>query len=286
MLTSEVTSPTRSIATVIVTYHPDMELLRQNIGAIHPHVDKILIWRNSADDLSSLTSLFPKIEMIGDGTNHFMAYPLNQALQWAHNHGYDWLLTMDQDSKWDNFEAFIDDAARNMIETRDTIALYAPVINRLRLDSETPFRDIEWTIQSGMLTNVKKCLQFGGFREDYKIYGVDEEFCYWVNHNNMKVRVLPGHNLTQKYGNARKSRWGFTVYNYSPTVRYFLIRNMIWMKREFPRSTTTRRILSVVFHNTRDIILSEKHKFPKLSQFYKGIFHGLTGKYVKRPKPE
>lgn len=268
------------IAAIIITFHPDKKLLQNNIEAIHNYVDKILIWQNSDDDLSDITAKYSGIEVIGDKTNHFIAKPLNQALQWCRENGYDYLLTMDQDSVWEDFAGFISET--NRFNNNPEIGIFAPNTNNFIPDKSIPFIDKEWVIQSGMLLNLHALNGLGGFREEYQIYGVDEEFCYWVNLHHKKVRVMTRFNLQQKYGNAQKTIWGFTVYNYSPIVRYFLIRNMIWMKREFPKSTTTRRICSVIVHNYRDIILAEKNKFAKLTKFTLGIIHGLFREITTR----
>lgn len=264
------------ITTIIVAYHPDMELLRRNIEAIHDHVDKILIWRNSADDLSALTSLFPKIEMIGDGTNHFMAYPLNQALQWAHNHAYDWLLTMDQDSVWDNFGEFLIDA---LTDADDSVMLYTPNVNHA-FDSTPTHTDVETAITSGSLINVERALGIGGFKEKYEIYWVDGEFCYRARREGMKVRMLPRHNLTQQFGRQTRTLFGFQTSNYSPQIYYYLIRNMLWEHREHgSRAVSFRCIAHTLLFTTRGIILGEKQKMKKLGKISLAIWHGLTKSY-------
>lgn len=261
------------IAACIVTFKPDNELLYNNIKAFADHVDVIIVWRNSNEELCCLNQWKDKIIIMGDGDNRLIAYPLNQALKYCYANDFDFLLTMDQDSCWCDFENFIKNALQHRIEKN--IAIYAPNVNGYLKNISLPFKDIEWVIQSGMLIDLGAIKDLGGFREDYGIYGVDEEFCYWLNLNNKKVRCYTNFHLTQKYGNATKSKLGFVVYNYSPFVRFHLIRNMIWMKREFIKSTTMRRIISVILKNYRDILLIEDNKLTKLNMFTKGIIHGI-----------
>lgn len=270
----------KRIAAIVVCYHPDRELLRANIGAFADEVDTILVWRNSPESLEWLKEDFPNVIFLGNGENAFIARPLNEALRYCADNGHEWLLTMDQDSHWDNFKGFIESVSN--MKNAESVGLFAPNVNWFSQPTDIEFKDIEWVIQSGMLLNLNALRDIAEFREDYQSYGVDEEFCYWLNHNNKKVRILPSFNLSQKYGNPTKSKFGFTVYNYSPLVRYFTIRNMLWMKREFPDSTTARRICSVIAHNTRDIIFAENHKFKKLSKMTKGIIHGLFKSIRKR----
>jgi hypothetical protein len=262
------------ILAVVVVYHPDKELLVRNIGAFIDYVDKVIVWRNADDALEYLDKWNDKIIYMGDGTNKFLAYPINKALEYGQENGYDFLLTMDQDSEWINFKDFKETIARQWTDNNN-VAIYSPNVNGYLKDSNIEYKDIEWVIQSGMLIDLKKTQHWGGFREDYEIYGIDEEYCYWLRLNGLKIRSFTNYRLKQKYGEARKSRFGFTVYNYSPATRYHLIRNMIWMKREFPGSTIFRRIPHVALLNLRDILLAEDNKYKKTSALLRGIYDGL-----------
>ncbi len=268
------------IAAVIVAFYPDKELLRKNIMAFANNVDVIIIWRNSADDLGYLDEWSDKIIFMGNGQNEFMAKPLNITMDYCYEKGYDFLLTMDQDSCWDRFDGFI--RTVTTLPMDGTVAIYAPNVNNYLKDPSVEYKDIEWVIQSGMLIDLQVVKGLGGFREDYQIYGVDEEYCYWLRRHDKKIRSFTHYHLKQKYGDCQKSRWGFYVYNYSPTVRYYLIRNMIWMKREFPDSTITRRIIHVFLLNLRDILLAEKNKTAKCVKLCQGVWHGLFDPISKR----
>lgn len=269
-----------NIAAIIVAYHPDEELLCENVSAFADYVDLIIIWRNSDETLGYLSQWEHKIIYMGDGTNQFIAKPINEVIRFCQNRGFDFLLTMDQDSRWQDFGKFI--ALVDNTPKDGTISIYAPNVNNYLKDPNFEYKDIEWVIQSGMLIDLKSIKGLGGFREDYKIYGIDEEYCYWLRVNGKKIRSFTNIHLQQRYGDCQKSRFGFYVYNYSPIVRYHLIRNMIWMKREFPNSTITRRILHVIFDNYRDIILVERNKLAKLKAFTLGICHGCFMKFDRR----
>ena len=270
-----------NIAAVVVTYHPDPLLLYKNIKAFADHVAMIFIWRNSSDDFDYLDEWREKIIFMGNGFNEYIAKPLNVVMNYCMEQKYDYLLTMDQDSCWENFGDFV---AEVSILTEDySVGIYAPNVNNYLKDNSVKYKDIEWVIQSGMLLDLNALKGLGGFREDYGIYGVDEEFCYWVRLHGKKVRSFTHYHLKQKYGNAQKSWLGFYVYNYSPMVRYFLIRNMIWMKREFKHSTLTRRIIHVFLLNMRDIILVESDKVSKLLRLSQGVIHGMFKSINRRP---
>ena len=89
------------ILAVVVAYHPEPDLLRRNLDSFADGVDHILLWRNSPVECDH-----PKVELAGDGTNQGIGTALNAAWTYAVQNGFDWLLTMDQDSCWEDFEAF------------------------------------------------------------------------------------------------------------------------------------------------------------------------------------
>lgn len=266
------------ICAIVIVYNPDRELLMRNIAAFADGVDKIIVWRNSDFDESWLDQWKGKILLWGDGFNEMIARPVNKAMEWARKMGYRYLLTMDQDSRWNSFGLFLEAVGRC---GDSSVGIYAPNVNNYLRDPAVEYRDIEWVIQSGMLIDLDAVAGLGGFREDYGIYGIDEEFCYWLRLNGKKIRSFTNHHLVQKYGDARKTAWGFTVLNYSPFARYHIVRNMIWMKREFPQSTVTRRIPHVIFDNCRDILLAEDNKIAKLKGLARGVADGLFKKILQ-----
>ena len=87
------------ILAIVVTYYPEKNLLKKNINAFIEYVDKVLIWENTpeSEKLSFRFIHDEKIEYCGDGINS-ISHALNYGWKYAKRNGYDYLLTMDQDS--------------------------------------------------------------------------------------------------------------------------------------------------------------------------------------------
>lgn len=265
-------------AALIVLYHPRIDEVIDNIRTFADAVDKVLVWRNSEEDIVIPADLESKLILMGEKKNVFIAEPMNKALDWCIQNGYDYLLTMDQDSKWENASYFI---AKALSSEDNEVAVFAPYVVGQYAKPETDY-NAESVISSGSLINVSIAKALGGFREDYKIYWVDGEYCYWARINGYKVRVLHDCSLVQRFGKQTKTLFGFTTSNYSPEVYYFLIRNMLWMKREFPKGVSLKTILYTLMFNLRGIILGEKHKIRKIHSINKAIVHGLFHSYASR----
>ena len=97
------------ILAIVVTYYPEKELLEKNVSAFINDVEKILIWENTPNDKKLLYRFLsdPKVDYCGDGVNS-ISHALNYAWKYAETNGYNYLLTMDQDSVFENFSLFIE----------------------------------------------------------------------------------------------------------------------------------------------------------------------------------
>lgn len=264
------------VAAVVVTYHPNQSDLSKNIESFIDEVDAVLIWRNSKDPLDYLNRWREKIRFIGEEVNEYIAKPLNYAVAWCAENGYDYLLTMDQDSYWEDFQGFIA-SVKSHID--NSISIYAPNVNCQIPNVNTPIFDVETVITSGSLIRVDIARIIGGFKESYKIYWVDGEFCFRSRFHGYRVVVLPSFCLRHQLGKQTRTKFGYYTSNYSPIVYYFMFRNMFWMHREYgSRAVSVRCILYTAMYNIRGIILGESNKLLKLWSIFKGSFVGVLGK--------
>ena len=84
----------------IVTYNPDIHRLRENISSIIRQVDHIVICDNGSRNINSIKEIimsFP-IRVIELNENMGIAYALNKICEISIELGYEWVLTLDQDS--------------------------------------------------------------------------------------------------------------------------------------------------------------------------------------------
>ena len=85
----------------IVLYNPDTERLKENIEAILPQVDQIIVVDNGSsnvDEICELLNKYEQIKFIWNEENYGIAKALNQLLYFAYKNDVEWILTIDQDS--------------------------------------------------------------------------------------------------------------------------------------------------------------------------------------------
>ena len=231
------------IAACIILYHPNREDLEKDILAIAGHIDELILWRNSPEAVQIPDNLPCPISWMGSGENKFISYPLNSILSYCSEQGFDYLLTMDQDSQFEDFGAFIDQVHEHLLaESIDTTIIFAPNINHRYPDSVLDVIPIESTITSGSLCDVRKSISIGGFRESYQINWVDDEFCHRARLSGYRILAFPRYNLKQQFGKKQKVL-GVDCFNYSAPVYYHVFRNMFWMHREYKTNPSIKCIL-------------------------------------------
>jgi len=260
---------------VTITFHPDINLLANNISRYLGCVEHLIIWDNGGDyDQLAQMKLGDKTEIMGVGKNVGIAYAANRAVEWGIKHGYSHILTMDQDSTWDNFESYRDHIINS---SQEGVAMYSPTI---RIGSVTvDFKGIS-CFTSGAVMPLDIFKELGLYREDYEIDNVDTEFCYRCRAAGYKIEFLPDI-LFHELGHP-KIIWGNRVaFNYSPYRLYHITRNELKIWKDY-RNVPIAKVLPKFYKvNYRilllanNIILGESNKIQKLKAIAKGYWEGI-----------
>lgn len=260
----------------IVTYNPNIELLGENINSIIDQVEVIYLVDNGSNNINEIKRRFNKstIFIIENDSNLGIAAALNQLCGKGIDEGYDWILTLDQDSVSPN------DLVKSLISYEDDkVAIIAPNIvyknNENYSDNvSSGTKEVEWVITSASLTNLKIWKVLGGFDEKLFIDGVDRDYGMRAARAGYKVLKCFDVKLLHELGNLNcKRRFGRTIYvtNHSPFRKYYMARNAIYLDKKHGTSIAIK-------YNVKNIIetmLYEDNKTEKLCSIFKGIKDGV-----------
>ena len=193
----------------IVLYNPDIERLRENIQAIKPQVDAVLLIENGSKSLDYREQLkdFSDVLYIKNSGSMGIAYALNQILGYAYSHGYEWAITLDQDSV----------VTSGMIEVykhevkEDTGILGCWIDDRNYKDklgvewglAHGTFTT-NWVITSASFTNVKSWKACGGFDTSMFIDWVDWDICEAMKDAGYKIYKTYKTKLVHELGNKTR----------------------------------------------------------------------------------
>ena len=145
------------MAGVVIVYYPDFSKLLLNIGTYVNEIEQLFVVFNSPvsdENVKDLNSRYSKLQIIFNNENTGIATALNQTAQKALNLGYEWLLTMDQDSSFlsdEFFKAF----GRN---SNESIAVFSPnpeLSGATKGENRNATEEILCAITSGSLLSLK-----------------------------------------------------------------------------------------------------------------------------------
>lgn len=265
----------------IVTFNADMERLKQNIEAILPQVEEIVVVDNGSKNLHDVEKLikgYINIHLITECKNLGIAKALNDAFKYAESKSYDWVFTLDQDS------VTVSDCVATLLHSanNNTGIICAHAVDRnfhsndeRKMDKGV--RDVDACITSGSLTSIKAWKDCGGFDEQMFIDWVDWDICYAMRVKGYRILKSYYTNIIHELGTDTKSFHIFgheyLILNRSPFRYYYVFRNRIYLARKYSFLSMTKQ----KYYNFRDFLIAmifESHKLSNLRAMYKGQCDG------------
>lgn len=263
------------IAGVVVLYNPD-DNVGKNIASYLNNIDRLYVIDNSRHKNDNLLQNIYKIKYIFNNKNLGIATALNIGAKEAIKDGYDFLLTMDQDSKFssNNLDNMILWLSKNM---SDDIGLISPrhIIN---VEQQEPKKDIEYPLTvmtSGNIINLKAYEKIGGYKDFLFIDSVDFEYCLNLIDHNYKVIQLNKIELKHELGNIKTEKFlwrNITHSNHNHIRRYYITRNSLYVGKKYKDKYPEfyKRVKREIGRDIIKIILLEKDKYKKLKNMIRG----------------
>lgn len=230
------------IAGIVILYHPEATVI-QYVQTYLTIVDVLYISDNSPEinpQLANALQQIPKVQYLHDGNNMGIAYRLNQAANLAIEAGYEWLLTMDQDSYFEPnvAEQYIHCVAGN-IQKHTTAMFGITMLERPKQSIDCIPRQVTELITSGSLVNLPICIAIGGFDEQLFIDLVDHEYCYRCISKGYGIIQFDNIFLCHSIGVAIAARSVATGQRstrslHSPIRLYYMLRNYWYVHKKYP----------------------------------------------------
>lgn len=264
---------------IVITYYPEVEQAVSNIKRYIDSVETVVVWENTptidrANYSIKISEYSNKLIYKSTGKNEGIAYALNQVVNWAIDKGYTHILTMDQDSFWENF----DDYKNTVTIYAGKYKIFSPNVNHA-ISSLANVLEINASITSGSVYSLDLFKEIGYFREDYFIDAVDTEFSYRAFRKSYPTICVTNAHLRQQFGVPKKS-YGIKTSNYSAMRTYYIVKNHIRLWREYPDiiSKELKRVIvrDYIFRKFFQILLVETDKINKIKSLMTGVYEGLT----------
>lgn len=267
----------------IVSFNPDIDLLQSNIEAIINQVEQVYVVDNGSDNVSAverLTDQYSSVQLIKNPENRGIAAALNQCCKASTDDGYQWIVTLDQDSVCP--EHFVDGVSQ-LIGIEKKVGIIAPLIvdRSVGVIGHHPngYAEVRTCITSGAMTSLAVWNELQGFDEKMFIDSVDFEYCYRVRKAGYKVIQTDQVQLSHSIGEATICRflfWKFKNTEHSAFRDYYIAQNNVyypkkhhlWLRFIRGNICNLRSVLIVSFY--------EDDKAEKVKAIFDGWRNGLT----------
>jgi len=288
----------RNISAVIVTFNPDSEF-PQRLASLREQVDSVLIFDNNSTDKRAVAMLHEiscqtNIHVLINPENVGIATALNKGINLSIDKGYQWVLTLDQDTVVlgklvDNF-AIVYEACdfKNQIGViglnyKDPHTGYERDI----CTNNSLYKEVGSVITSGSLVSIPAFIKTGLFREDFFIDQIDHEYCLRLKNLGYKIIFSFQVGMLHPVGEMQIHNFlwkQFEITNHKPFRRYYIMRNYTVLQMEYSNKKYTwiiNKVIKRLYEEAFKIFLFENQKFVKTYAMMLGVWDGIRGKMGK-----
>lgn len=302
LCTASVLPSARTVCAVVVTYHPD-EGLCDRIKRIAPQVNQTVVVDNGSpsrcvEQLRALATGL-RVQLILNGRNEGLANAINTGCHWAIEHGYPWVLYLDQDTV----------VAPDMVESLVEAFGYCSHPERLAVIGSNYYNtrngEVFWdrnsapnersatervvVLMSGSLLSMKAFQIIGGFRSDFFVDCVDFEYCLRARSKGFHVLRTVKPIMEHAIGHPTEHRlfWKTVpLANQSPMRHYFMARNSLILIGNYllQEPKWISKYLWAYAKLVFCAILFEEQRISKSTNIVRGYIDALLGRTDWRPE--
>jgi rhamnosyltransferase len=236
------------ICAVVVWFNPEKSFVK-NIATYG--VEKIYLVDNSETDNSALLDGVKNAVYMANKKNLGIAKALNIGCRKALDDGFEFCMTMDQDSFFDEGEtkkyfakiqekSAEDESIKSFAPTiRSTTR--PPLIERMkgivkrkifRREQKNADGFVTNCICSGNVISLSAFEKTGGFYEPLFIDEVDHEFCYRLQRHGFKIYHFADVSLNHSIGTQKSTI--FPSNNHGDTRLFYILRNSLFVQEIYP----------------------------------------------------
>lgn len=272
----------------IITYNPTLTDVSTCLEALCNQVERVIIVDNASKNVKSLqevVSKYANVTLVKNSQNIGFAKALTQVFKWAKSQGFNWVLTLNDDSvvpsnMISEYKKILENQGSLVNQKNAKNAKIAIVCSLLknRLDGTILHSKCheDECITSGSLTSVEAWAKIGGFDEWLEIDGVDFDFSRRLVRAGWKIVECQNVIMEHQIGKARSINLIIKhpiVWNHNANRKYYIARNMQVVDYKMGTYSYAKSLRAVV----RDMIfvaLWEKNKFAKIHAMIRGFKDG------------
>jgi rhamnosyltransferase len=225
------------LAGSVILYNPPDNVFN-NIETYIEFVEHLYVFDNSPKYNNCIPELYEKkVSYIHSGENDGISKCLNKALNLSMNAGFEYLLTMDQDSSFNegDLQVYI-----NLIEKETkkmSISMYGIRYYPIKISEKLEKNYNQLLITSGSIINISISRILHGFDENLFIDGVDTEYCLKSYRNGYQTVLYNKFRLNHALGEEKRVITPLLQNKYrkfhNPSRLYYIVRNHFYLRRKY-----------------------------------------------------
>jgi rhamnosyltransferase len=294
------------LASITVTFNPDLSILKRQLSALQ-EVGRIILVDNASEpailrDVRDLVSKFTGVELIENSSNEGLAAALNSGVARASSFQgrYRAVLLLDQDSV---FTADVPGrllSALNQVQAETgTLCCVGPVLvdpdtklahgfhyiengwlwSRAYPAADAPPFELANLNGSGTTMSLEMVERIGEFDAAMFIDHVDTEWSFRVASRKFGLFGIPWISFYHRMGESGRRIWlfGWRVWpERSPLRHFYLYRNTIWLlRREYvPAIWKAWAVVKMVL-TLFIVTISDRRRSKQLGMIWKGVMDGV-----------
>lgn len=272
------------ICAMVVIYNPDSYVL-ERIDSYINYVDEVFLVDNGGGDYLKNeiknSNFKDKLFYYTENENMGISSAINKIADIVYSKGYRWLLTMDQDSTFKNFEVI-----NNYFQTDNEnqgVGIYCPAhLTGRRVYPKDDISYIKSVMTSGNILNLDVFKLVGGCDERFFIDRVDHDLCASIIENGFYIKRVNHCELIHNLGEINLNI-KYEVTNHSPLRRYYITRNTFYFieKHLFKMPVYCLRYFFSFIVEIKNVYFYEKNRFDKTKYIILGFFHYIFRKSGK-----
>lgn len=280
-----------SICAGIVSYNPDIERLKLNISAICSQVPKVYVVDNGSTNISEISNLvesFSNVYLLINEDNAGIAKALNQLCEAASKDQYNWILTLDQDTVCpvnviDHLSKYTDIEDAGIICPAVRYEGWETTETKSQASSDC--EEVKACMTSGSLTRIEAWRKVNGFREDYFIDFVDNEFCMKLQLAQYRIIRVNTCSMSHQLGESGTFNFlGIIKIKYTrhaPWRYYYIVRNNRAFIEEYKTHLPITKEYLKLWYILGKGILFSKEKRTTMDYVILGYIHARKRKLGK-----
>ncbi|MDQ3579735.1 MAG: glycosyltransferase family 2 protein [Actinomycetota bacterium] len=292
-----------SVCAVLVTFHPDVDLVRRAVAAVRPQVDALVVVDNASTKLADALTGADAV-LLTQQSNGGLAAAQNIGIEWARDHRHSHVLIMDQDSLAgpEMVQALL--TGWRALAAKTKVGAVGPRYRDPRDEQDAPFVQVgfprnhklwcdethahvpcDFLISSGVLIPIAVLDDVGGMDEGLFIDNVDVEWSFRARSQGYELFGVCSARMQHQLGADRQPLLGGRQQVvHGPQRLYFIMRNRValyrrrhtpraWIAQDLPRVAMKFLIFSLLVGPRR----------PNAHHMFRGLVDGVRGRSGRCP---